>query len=91
MGCFKGLDEVAFPCSHSLGQNSVTWPQTNCKGGWEMCSPGGADGLMSTQLVRTSLGLDLRGFLPSSLSFSLVQVLLVGFLILANVTRLFPP
>lgn len=37
LGCFKGLDrEVAFPSSHFIGQISVTWPQINCKGAWEM-------------------------------------------------------
>lgn len=44
---------------------------------------------MSTQPVRGRLGLDLRCFPPSSLAFFLVQVLLVGFLLLASVMQLF--
>lgn len=86
----RGLDlEVAFLCSHSIGQNPVTWLQMNCRERWEIESPGGSSGLMSTQPVRGGLGLDLRCFPPSPLAFFLVQVLLVGFLLLASVVQLF--
>lgn len=43
---------------------------------------------MSTQLVRDRLGLNLRYFPTSSLAFSLVQVLLVDFLISTSVMEL---
>lgn len=43
---------------------------------------------MSTQLVRDRLGLHLRYFPTSSLAFSLVQVLLVDFLISTSVMEL---
>lgn len=50
--------------------------------------------MVSTQLVRDRLALNLRCFPTSSLAFSLVQVLLVGFLTSTSVMGFcffFPP
>lgn len=94
VGCLKGPGlEVAFlPLAHApLAQTQSRGPKQPQGRLGNVVFPGKRGGMPSRLLVRARLVLGLRCFPPSSLAFSLVQVLLLHFLILASVKGFFSP